>query len=484
MKRGFAEHDLVASITRESFYEFIREFWDVIIPETPIFNFHIELMCDELQYQAELVFRNKPAEHELLVNIPPGTTKSTVASVMFCPWVWTRMPTARLLNASHTGTLGLDLSRKSRDVIRSEKYRACFPEVELRDDQDTKGHFQNTAGGMRLVATVGGKSPTGHHGHFLITDDPLDPQQALSEADLKAANSWMSEVWPTRKVDKRITAMAMVMQRLHEDDPAGRLLAKKKGMPVRHICLPATCDEGYEVRPAGLAKKYQNGLLDPIRLPREVLKNHKADGEYSYAGQFGQSPVPLGGGMFKVQRLRIEKDRPPDSSFARIIRYWDKAGTLDGGAYTVGVKIGVQIRNKLPTYWVLHVERGQWESYEREQVILRTARADGKKVIIAVEQEGGSGGKDSARDTVKRLAGFRVLIHKVGKGDGDKRLRAEPFASQVNGENVILVEADWNQAYIDELRYFDRGKYKDQVDASSGAFNVIAGKGRAGKLLP
>jgi len=111
--------------------------------------------------------------------------------------------------------------------------------------------------------------------------------------------------------------------------------------------------------------------------------------------------------------------------------------------------------------------------YKRQQL-------DGKTVEIGLEQEPGSGGKESAESTVRNLRGWRV---RVDRPTGDKSLRADPFSVQVNNGNVSMVRGDWNEDYIEELRYFPFSKYKDQVDASSGAFNILAGRNiRAGAL--
>ena len=218
-------------------------------------------------------------------------------------------------------------------------------------------------------------------------------------------------------------------------------------------------------------------LFDPLRLPRSILKESRVLlGEFGFSGQYGQNPVPLGGGMFKVERIRID-DAPADNNIKRRVRFWDKAGTAGGGAYTVGTLLGVDSDNR---YWVLDVVRGQWDSSEREKVIQQTAEADGKTTIIGLEQEPGAGGKESAEATVRRLAGFRV---RIDRPTGDKALRADPFSSQVNSNNVFLKRADWNSDYLEELRFFPASTYKDQVDASSGAFNLLcAKKKRVGAL--
>jgi hypothetical protein len=117
------EYELAADVCRESFFEFVKEFWTEIIPETPVWNWHIPYLCNQMQKIAERVFQGLPKRYDLLVNIPPGTTKSTIISVMFPAWVLTRMPTARIIVATHTDKLGLDLSRKSRDLVKSERYQ-------------------------------------------------------------------------------------------------------------------------------------------------------------------------------------------------------------------------------------------------------------------------------------------------------------------------------------------------------------------------
>lgn len=458
---------LEASVCRLSFYAFVRRFWSVVIPETPVWNWHIEYLCDELQKLAENVFQNTPREYDLVINISPGSTKSTICSVMFPAWVWTRMPTARMICGSYAYDLSMDLSRKSRDVILSEKYKSLFGDICIREDQNTKGYYVNTHGGGRLAVSTGG-AVTGMHGHFIIVDDPLDPNQAVSKPELKNANRWMSETLPTRKVDKRVTPTILIMQRLHQEDPTGVMLnkAKNDGLPVRHICLPAEDVGGHKtrIRPRILGRHYTGGLMDPVRLSREVLDESRISlGNFGYAGQFLQSPIPLEGGMFRVDQLEIIES--PPLKFRRIVRYWDKAGTAGAGAYTVGLKMAVC---RFGRYYILDIRRGQWEASEREMIIRNTAIMDSKEVEIYVEQEPGSGGKESAQSTLRNLAGFRV---RLDRPVGNKELRADPFAVQVNGGNVKLVRASWNAAYMDELQYFGHtSTYKDQVDASSGAF--------------
>lgn len=480
---------LEASLCRDSFFDFVVRFWDTVIPEEPIWNWHIEELCKILQEAAERVFKNEDRKEDIIINIPPGTTKSTICSIMFPAWVWTRMPSARSLCASFADKLALDLSRRSRDIVESEKWQKLFGQIELRDDQNAKGCFINNKGGMRYAVGTNG-AITGFHGHFIIIDDPIDPNGAYSEADLKAANRWVSETLRNRKVDKRKTLTILIMQRLHQNDPTAVLLEKalKKGSPVKHVNLPAEIvgSGRGDVRPRRLAKFYRDRLLDPVRISRAVLNEAQVDlGEYGYSGQFLQRPVPREGGMFKYTRIRLGV-APLLRHFTQLVRFWDKAGThvsaskkKSRAAWTVGVLMG---EDKDGKFWILDVVRGQWDSAEREEKILQTSkqdlsvarRSDGRSCYqVAFEQEPGSGGKESAEQSAKRHAGFRVRIERP---TGDKETRADPFSVQVNMGNVLMVEAEWNSVYLNELQYFPNSTYKDQVDASSGAFTVLTKK--------
>lgn len=468
---AFDETELVRSICKESFYDFVKECWSVVIKEEPVWNWHIEFLCNELQAIAERIFRGEPKEYDEIINIPPGTTKSTIVSIMLPCWCWLHMPHFRVIVGTHTyNPLGLDLSRKTRDIIQSRKYQKLFPGLWLRDDQNTKGFFLNNHGGGRLTATVGGVSPLGMHGHLLVVDDPIDPQRALSQADLKRANEWMNNTLPSRKVDKRVTPTVLIMQRLHQNDPTGMWL--EQDPDIRHVCLPATNFEGYDVKPRELSDNYIDGLLDPVRLSRDVLEEYKSKGEYSYASQYGQNPVPTGGAMFQVDEFEVVNPAQMPE-FVKLVRYWDKAASMGKGAYSAGVLMGVDEEG---LFYVVDVKHGQWSVDKRERTIKQTAEEDGVDVTIWMETEGGSAGVESTQYTIRRLAGFRV---KGERPTGDKESRALPFADQVNSGNVKLVQGPWNNTYIEELRYFPFGKYMDQVDASSGAFGKLWSRRRS-----
>lgn len=450
-----------ARMCQDSFYQFFLTFWSTIAAEKLVPSWYIKRFCEELQYISERVFRDDPKEYDLIWNCPPGTSKSSVLSVLWQPWIWTRMPSARFISGSYSERLALDLSRKSRDVVLSDKYQRLYPDIQLRDDQNTKGYFANKNGGIRYAVGVGG-TVIGMHAHFIGIDDPIDPQAALSDLMLADSNAWMSETLSRRKVNVMLTPTALVQQRLHQDDATGNHLAR--GTPTKHFCLPG--DDSWEIKPPELKDQYVDGLLDPIRLPQAAL--HEALqtlGEWGYAGQYGQNPVPRGGAMFKVDRLHYESVLPTKWKRGPY-RYWDKASSLKKrSAFTVGVKVALDYEGNI---WILDVERDRWDSGTRERRIIQTAKLDTKLVRVVIEQEPGSGGKDSAEATVLRLTqlGFRASVDRV---TGDKELRADLFSQYVNMGKVVLLNGLWNNAFVEEMRFFPRSKYKDQMDAASGA---------------
>jgi len=459
---------MVASICKDSFYEFIKEFWETIIQDPPVLNWHIEYLANELQEVAERVFRNEPRIHDLIVNISPASTKSTIFSQMFPAWAWTRKPDAKFICASYGQVLALRDAIRSRDLVESDKYKKCFPGIGLREDQNTKGLYINTKGGSRLSVGIGGAA-AGLHGHFLVVDDPINPEQAYSEADLKTANRWMTTTLPTRKIDKKVSVTILVQQRLHQADPSGDQLDKSKGVGVKHICLPGELVDGILVSPPELKDKYTDGLFDPIRLDKQALKQLESDlGAYGYSSQILQSPVPLEGALFKVDKFQFV-DQPPRRIIQKV-RSWDKAGTQGAGKYSVGLLMGVDSQGQ---WGILDVVRNRWGSTEREENIRSTAEMEGEEVPVVLEIEGGSGGKESGENTVKNLAGYRVhTFHPTG----DKESRAYAYSSQVGAGNVWVLNRNWTRDYIEELRFFPNSKYSDQVDASSGAFNYLAKK--------
>lgn len=447
--------------------DFARQAWHVVEPGTRLsWTWHLDAICDHLEAVTRGEVRN------LVINMPPRCMKSLLVSVFWPVWSWLRRPETRWLFSSYAASLAIRDSLKCRRIIESPWFQARWSRrFRLTSDQNAKQRFENDRTGYRIATSVGGAT-TGEGAGVVVCDDPHNVMEALSDAERSATLTWWDEAMSTRLDDPATGARVIVMQRLHEDDLAGHVLAQGG---YEHLCLPMEFEpERRCTTRLGWTdpRSAPGDLLWPERFSPESLADlSRAMGEYAYAGQMQQRPSPRTGGMFKVERFGLVSRLPsgapalPDgASVVSSVRYWDKAGTQDGGKFSAGVRIDKLSNGR---FLVRDVVRGQWSALRREEMIRLTARLDGVSVRIWTEQEPGSGGKESAEGTIRGLAGYNVRADKV---TGDKRMRAEPFSVQVEAGNVDIIEAEWNHAFTEELRVFDAGRFTDQVDAASGAF--------------
>lgn len=471
---------IVRELNNRSFYHFLQYFWPVVVSQSFVANWHIEYLCKELEEVAKRVGNRLPKEHDLIINVPPGSSKTLTVSIMFPAWCWTQWPWMRFITASYSGALSLESAEYCREVLRSTKFQQVYPDIQIKEDKDTKSNFrivkksigingkiEESIGGGRYSTSVGG-TLTGFHADILVVDDPLNPKQATSDIELNTANHWMEQTLHTRKTEKSISTEILVMQRLSQNDPSGHKL-EMPDVKIKHICIPGEITTFREqVKPPELVLNYKDGLLDPVRLPWTTLKELEAVlGQYGYAGQIGQIPTPPGGGMFHVEEIEVVEHLPPWQNIIHTVRYWDKAATKGAGDYTVGVKMSSLVGGK----WIItDMKRGQWGSNERENMIRQTAENDGLGTVVWLEQEAGSGGKESSESTIRNLAGYVVRSERP---TGDKTTRADPFSVQVNAHNIMMIKGSWNYDLISELRYFPFGKHDDCVDSASGCFSKL-----------
>ena len=475
------------ALTKGSLYYFIQYFWDTYSQDTFVPGWHIEYICEELEQVIRRVAAGEKKLYDLIINISPGTTKTATVSIFFPVWCWVNWYWMRFITSSHGDKLSLESAEYSRDIIKSDKFQMMYPDIAIKQDKDVKSNFRVVkkeyvnVGRAPRIQSGGGRVSTsvdarimGFHAHVIIPDDIIDPRRAVSEVGLKTAQEHLKTL-STRKTSKEVSVTIMIMQRLHQEDPTGFWLEMDPG-GVRHICIPGQIrDYKKFLKPPELEKHYVDDLMDPKRMSWDVLRQMEAIlGQYGFAGQVGQNPTPPGGGMFHVDQFVIVDRLNSDINIVKTVRYWDKAGTQGGtGARTAGVQMSIMTNGK----YVIHdVVKGRWETHEREKKIKRTAEVDTIRfpnIRFGIEQEGGSGGKESAQATVRNMAGFSVT---KDRPTGDKIFRADPFSVQVNEGQVILIRGEWIKEFKQELELFPLGTYKDQVDAASGAFMMLSGK--------
>lgn len=443
---------------------FIRESWHLVEPLMPlVWNWHIDALCDHL----EAVTHGEITR--LLINVPPGTMKSLIVSVFWPAWEWGPAGLAglRYFTTSYIIDLAERDSRKMRDLVASEWFQERWGST-CALTRTGESDFENVGMGWRKAMAF--TSLTGGRGDRVIIDDPHSVKTAESIVQREDVIRTFRESVPSRVMDPQTSAIVIVMQRLAEEDVSG--VAIKLGLDYVHLMLPMEFerDRACETR-IGFKdpRTYDGELLFPERWPREVIERDKRTlGSFAWAGQYQQRPQAREGGMFKTHWLRKIKAAPAN---IRWIRYWDLAATAEqygaDPAYTAGVKLG---RDAAGRYYVGDVVRMRAEAPGVRRLMRDTAKQDGLFCEIAFSKDPGQAGVAQAQDII---ADFPQYIIRANAETGDKATRAAPVATQAEAGNLFIVEADWNDAFINELTTFPGSKFKDQVDALSGAYSML-----------
>lgn len=462
----------------------------------------IEAMCEHLEAVSNGDL------NRLVMNVPPGMMKSLLTCVFWPAWEWGPLerPSLRYMGASYERDLAIRDARKMRILVESDWYQERWP-VKMAGDQNEKMKFENAHTGLRLARPS--TSLTGERVHRLILDDPHSVTTAESDVEREKTVLTFREAAQNRMVDPINSAIIVIMQRLHEGDVSGWLLENAKDV-YEFLILPMRFEEDRRCTTSiGFTdpRTEEGELIFPERFPKEAVdRDEKIMGEYATAGQNQQRPSPREGGRFKTDRIKIVKTLPKVSMWRRA---WDLGGTEGAGAYTAGVLIGKIADGS--GYIIADVKRRQFSSGKVQNLIRSTAEADrqgrlagaiddvsgkfivdegapvlidGALVKIRVPQDPGQAGKAQKADYVKLLDGFTVKMNPTA-GEGDKEARADPFAVQVEGERVFMLEGPWNQPFLDELKLFPGGKFKDQVDAAADGYNdMLGGKEKKEAVAP
>lgn len=448
-------------LCRRSFARFHAMSWHVLEPGQPYAHgWHMDAMAEHLEAVVDGQIRR------LLINVPPGTSKSTICGVSLPAWVWgaAKKPHFRMISASHDYKLAGRDNLKSRRLIESDWYQSRWP-IKLTSDQNEKSYFENEKTGFRQANAV--ESMTGRRGDLVLWDDPHSPESAYSDVKREKTIRIFSETLPTRLNNPDRSAIVVVMQRLHENDVSGHILSKDLG--YEHLMLPMEFEPdrkcytsiGFED-----PRMKEGELLFPDRFPQDVVeRDKKIMGSFAIAGQFQQRPVPRGGGMFSRSWFEVVPAAPAGT---RWVRGWDFAASSDeSAARTAGVKLG---RTPDGRFIVGHVAKGHLTPANVERLVTNTATQDGYDVKGSIPQDPGQAGKSQVQYFIKKLAGYN---YKSSPESGDKITRAQPFAAQAEAGNVLLLQGDWVEDYLDEVCSFPFGKYADQVDATTRAFSAL-----------
>jgi predicted phage terminase large subunit-like protein len=398
---------------------------------------------------------------KLAIMAPPQHGKSW-APTDFTAWVAGKNPDFKTIFASYSDDLGVRANLDLQRIIKSPNFQLAFPltqidkpgwlcNTELIEYVDRAGYFRNT--------TIRG-AVNGLQLHLGVIDDPVKGrQEAYSKLERDRTWNWFTDDFLPRFAKN--SAMLMIMTRWHVDDLMGRYIDRFKG--IRLLRYPAIAEKDTQYRKAGDPLFPELKPLDFLEEQRKILS------DASWQALFQQHPIVIGGGVIPIEKLRVLPffDR---NQVQHSVRFIDKASTQDGGAWTACVLMHRMLDK---SYVISHMARGRWGALQREQKIKILVEADARlysNYEVGIEQEPGSAGKESAEATIRNLAGKRVFADRV---TGSKETRAEPFVAQCQNDNVRLVAGDWVPALLDEAGAWPASRYKDQIDACSGAFNRL-----------
>lgn len=437
----------------------------------------------------------KEGIENLMILTPPQHGKSVTVSNVFPAFALGKLPNLRILMGSYGADLSTDNSREVRNIVTSSGYQAVFGKFSASDEPvrlssdsraTSKWDLAKPNRGGMIAAGVGGAF-TGRAKGLVILDDLIkDHREAESEATRDDVWDWLrSSVVPRAK------AMVLVMTHWHPDDPAGRfmklMISNRKAKQWTIIALPgfALDQSEYAVSSEEQRAKMLDGVYLPMKDPlgrepgdvlcpaimtrEEMLKVKETSDDYFFSALYQQLPYPKAGQKYKREWFRKITKLPDDVSILFILRYWDKANSSTGD-FTAGVLMAYCSDG---FFYIFDVVRVRGTSYERDQQMKKTAEKDTEQygnIKIWHQQDPGSAGKDSAEATNRLLMGFSAKFETVS---GDKENRSDPLESAFQGGLVILLKAAWNQDFIDECIAFNRGRYDDQVDAASSAYNKL-----------
>ena len=431
--------------------------------ETPVAAHHRLLL--------EALDRVTSKQHgRLMVFMPPGSAKSTYASVVFPSYLLGKKANTKLILASYGDDLARKMGRRTRSIIKQRKYQILF-DCKLTSDSQAANEFALTNGSEYMACGILG-GVTGNRAHGIIIDDPVKGrQQADSEATRAATISAYQDDLLTRLIPGGF--VILIQTRWNQGDLAGSILPDdwkgesgmircKDGNTWEVICLQARCEVAND--PLG---RHIGEYLWPEWFDRKHWAQYESN-QRTWSALYQQLPTPSEGDLFKVDQIQTIDALP--AGFIRWVRGWDLGATTSGD-YTVGGKLGVLPDGRFVIGGVVRLQRGP---HERDAAIINTATADGKQCRIDLPQDPGAAGKTQVHYLTVKLQGYPVVS---SPETGDKVVRAEPFASQVNVGNVVMLRGDWNTPLIEELRMFPNGRHDDQVDALSRAFQNLINRG-------
>lgn len=244
-------------------------------------NWHHRIIADELE---QIEKHGDEFFKIFVITVPPRHGKSQMCSIDFPAWYLGRNPEKEIITASYSGELAQEFGGRTREKVNSKEFQAIFPDVKLREDEQSRGRWKTKQGGGYVSVGVGGPI-TGRGANILLIDDPIkNREEAESEVYRDRVWSWFTSTAFTRLEPKGV--VILIMTRWHLDDLAGRVMANKElAKRTKVIRFPAISTFRDEYRG-------ENEALWPERYPiRELAEIKSSIGPYDWEALYQGSPV-------------------------------------------------------------------------------------------------------------------------------------------------------------------------------------------------
>ena len=460
---------------RDNLYQYVRLAWPIVEPATPyIDNWHIGLICEYLQAVTDLQI------HNLIINIPPRHMKSLLVSVFWPTWSWIKSPHLRWLTGSYAQPIAIRDTNKSRRILLSPWYRTNFGHIfTLSPDQNTKNRYENDKTGYRLAFSFN-TAVTGEGADILVVDDPLKAQDADSPVMRSQVNEIYDTTLTTRANNPRLTRRVIIMQRLHQDDLTGHLLAKLHPGDIpsyEYLCLPTEYEPQRYISSLGFndPRTQPGQLLWPARFGEKENTAARLDlGPRAYAGQHAQRPAPAGGSIYQTAwwqgRNRITPT--PRQVIARWLS-WDTAfkdsEQNDTSALTVC---------ELLEDYRIYLRFASWQRLQFPQLASAITNEalrwmqDGKLRGIIIEDKASG---ISLLQTLQQSATYEIasMLKSFTPGQTSKATRARQASLWCERGCILLPnpssEVPWLYDFEDQLYKFPSAHINDPVDSLTQA---------------
>ena len=455
--QGEKDFDLMLSdaeyrfILQRDFTSFIERAFYELNPQTPL------LMAPYIEAMASKLEACRCGEiRRLIINLPPRHLKSHCASIAFPAWYLAHNPGGHVICASYGQDLADKLARDCRTLMKAHWYQQLFS-TRLADRQAIQD-FTTTGQGTRMSTSVGGVL-TGRGADLIMIDDPLKPDDALSESRRKSVNQWYDNTLVSRLNDKRKGCIVIIMQRLHQDDLVGHVL-EQENWDVLSFPAIAEEDESHVIDgPLGRRTftRQVGEILHPARETSATLNSiRESMGAYNFAAQYQQNPTPLGGAMVKTEWLRYYTPEERPQRFSRTVQSWDTANKANELAdFSVCTTWGVQGQH----FYLLDVFRKRLNYPElKRQVVEHASRHKATSIII----EDKASGTQLIQELRSIFYALRAYEPPAGT-DKIMRLHTQTAAFE-NGFVHLPSSAPWLADYVNEITSFPGSKFDDQVE--------------------